>query len=68
MNRAEIRSKLIECALAREKLTMSNVRLVMSIAQKYENMGADMADLVQVNILNKPSSTLLILMLHLAHN
>ncbi|CAO2815982.1 unnamed protein product [Amaranthus hypochondriacus] len=47
INRAEIRSKLIECALAREKLTMSNVRLVMSIAQKYENMGADMADLVQ---------------------
>lgn len=36
---------------------MSNVRLVMSIAQKYENMGADMADLVQVNIINEPSST-----------
>ena len=48
MNRAEVRSKLIECSLAREKLAMSNVRLVMSIAQKYENMGADMADLVQV--------------------
>ncbi|XP_021758091.1 RNA polymerase sigma factor sigA-like isoform X3 [Chenopodium quinoa] len=47
MNRAEVRSKLIECSLAREKLAMSNVRLVMSIAQKYENMGADMADLVQ---------------------
>jgi hypothetical protein len=27
---------------------MSNVRLVMSIAQKYENLGAEMADLVQV--------------------
>ncbi|XP_074271975.1 RNA polymerase sigma factor sigA-like isoform X2 [Silene latifolia] len=47
MNRAELRSKLIECTLAREKLAMSNVRLVMSIAQRYENMGADMADLVQ---------------------
>ncbi|KAL2897726.1 RNA polymerase sigma factor sigA [Bienertia sinuspersici] len=47
MNRAEVRSKLIECSLAREKLAMSNVRLVMSIAQRYENMGADMADLVQ---------------------
>ncbi|KAL9239840.1 hypothetical protein vseg_014122 [Gypsophila vaccaria] len=47
MDRTELRSKLIECTLAREKLTMSNVRLVMSIAQRYENMGADMADLVQ---------------------
>lgn len=47
MNRAEVRSKLIECSLAREKLAMSNVRLVMSIAQRYENMGADMTDLVQ---------------------
>lgn len=47
MKRAEVRSKLIECSLAREKLAMSNVRLVMSIAQRYENMGADMADLVQ---------------------
>ncbi|KNA09828.1 hypothetical protein SOVF_149960 [Spinacia oleracea] len=47
MNRAEVRSKIIECSLAREKLAMSNVRLVMSIAQRYENMGADMADLVQ---------------------
>ncbi|GMH31564.1 hypothetical protein Nepgr_033408 [Nepenthes gracilis] len=47
MTRAELQSKLIECYLAREKLTMSNVRLVMSIAQRYENMGADMADLIQ---------------------
>lgn len=46
--RAELRSKLIESSLAREKLAMSNVRLVMSIAQRYENMGAEMADLVQV--------------------
>ncbi|KAG5224343.1 RNA polymerase sigma factor sigA [Salix suchowensis] len=29
------------------ELAMSNVRLVMSIAQKYDNMGAEMADLVQ---------------------
>ncbi|XP_074280484.1 RNA polymerase sigma factor sigA-like [Silene latifolia] len=47
MNRTELRSKLIECTLATEKLAMSNVRLVMSVAQKYDNMGADMADLVQ---------------------
>lgn len=53
MNRAEVRSKLIECNLAREKLAMSNVRLVMSIAQRYENMGADMADLVQVTFFHE---------------
>ncbi|XP_043695054.1 RNA polymerase sigma factor sigA [Telopea speciosissima] len=47
ISRTELKSKLIECVLAREKLAMSNVRLVMSIAQKYDNMGAEMADLVQ---------------------
>lgn len=39
---------MIEYSLAREKLAMSNVRLVMSIAQKYDNMGAEMPDLIQV--------------------
>lgn len=48
ISRAELRAKIIECSLAREKLTMSNVRLVMSVAQRYDNMGAEMADLVQV--------------------
>ncbi|XVE62363.1 hypothetical protein DITRI_Ditri06bG0112300 [Diplodiscus trichospermus] len=47
ISRAELRSKLIECSLAREKLAMSNVRLVMSIAQRYDNMGAEMSDLIQ---------------------
>ncbi|KAL3629096.1 hypothetical protein CASFOL_026318 [Castilleja foliolosa] len=47
MSRANLQSKLIECSLAREKLAMSNVRLVMSIAQRYDNMGAEMADLIQ---------------------
>jgi RNA polymerase primary sigma factor len=47
MSRAELRAKIIECSLAREKLTMSNVRLVYSIAQRYDNLGAEMADLVQ---------------------
>ncbi|KAJ6951871.1 hypothetical protein NC653_041120 [Populus alba x Populus x berolinensis] len=47
ISRADLQSKLIQCSLAREKLAMSNVRLVMSIAQKYDNMGAEMADLVQ---------------------
>ncbi|XP_020594648.1 RNA polymerase sigma factor sigA-like, partial [Phalaenopsis equestris] len=42
-----LRAKLLECSLATEKLAMSNVRLVMSIAQKYDNMGSDMADLIQ---------------------
>ncbi|KAL2545637.1 RNA polymerase sigma factor sigA [Forsythia ovata] len=47
ITRAELQSKFIECSLAREKLTMSNIRLVMSIAQRYDNMGAEMADLIQ---------------------
>ncbi|KAK3229464.1 hypothetical protein Dsin_001345 [Dipteronia sinensis] len=47
ISRPELQSLLIESSLAREKLVMSNVRLVMSIAQRYDNMGADMADLVQ---------------------
>ncbi|KAJ4952400.1 hypothetical protein NE237_029232 [Protea cynaroides] len=44
---AELKLKLMECVLAREKLAMSNVRLVMSIAKKYDHMGAEMADLIQ---------------------
>ncbi|KAH6769397.1 sigma factor A [Perilla frutescens var. frutescens] len=47
MTRATLQSKLIECSLAREKLAMSNIRLVMSIAQRYDNMGAEMPDLIQ---------------------
>ncbi|KAE8711594.1 RNA polymerase sigma factor sigA [Hibiscus syriacus] len=47
ISRAELRSILIECSFARDKLAMSNVRLVMSIAQRYDNMGAEMPDLIQ---------------------
>ncbi|KAK1306540.1 RNA polymerase sigma factor sigA [Acorus calamus] len=47
ISRAELHSRMIECSLAREKLAMSNVRLVMSIAQKYDNMGAELSDLIQ---------------------
>uniref|UniRef100_A0A1J3IKN3 RNA polymerase sigma factor sigA n=1 Tax=Noccaea caerulescens TaxID=107243 RepID=A0A1J3IKN3_NOCCA len=47
ISRAELQAWLMECHLAREKLAMSNVRLVMSIAQRYDNMGAEMSDLVQ---------------------
>ncbi|KAL4318062.1 hypothetical protein GQ457_18G008510 [Hibiscus cannabinus] len=43
----ELRSILIECSFARDKLAMSNVRLVMSIAQRYDNLGAEMPDLIQ---------------------
>ena len=58
ISRAELRAKMIECTLAREKLAMSNVRLVLSIAQRYDNMGAEMADLVQVNYMEPLSSYL----------
>lgn len=37
---------------------MSNVRLVMSIAQRYDNMGAEMSDLVQVSTLSFIQSAL----------
>lgn len=47
ISRTELRTKQIECTLAREKLALSNVRLVMSIAQRYDNMGAQMDDLIQ---------------------
>ncbi|KAG6571215.1 RNA polymerase sigma factor sigA, partial [Cucurbita argyrosperma subsp. sororia] len=47
ISRAKLRSSVMECSLAREKLAMSNVRLVMSIAQRYDKMGAEMDDLVQ---------------------
>ncbi|KAK6155286.1 hypothetical protein DH2020_009534 [Rehmannia glutinosa] len=47
ISRTDLQSKMIECSLAREKLAMSNIRLVMSIAQRYDNMGAEMADLIQ---------------------
>lgn len=50
INRPKLRSKFMESSLAREKLAMNNVRLVMSIAQRYDNMGAEMADLVQVDL------------------
>ncbi|KAM0055326.1 putative RNA polymerase sigma-70 region 2, RNA polymerase sigma factor, region 2 [Helianthus debilis subsp. tardiflorus] len=37
----------MECTLAREKLMLSNIPLVMSVVQKYKHMGADMYDLIQ---------------------
>lgn len=47
ITRSELRLKYIESSLAVEKLAMSNVRLVISIAKRYDNMGVEMADLIQ---------------------
>ncbi|KAM0042952.1 putative RNA polymerase sigma-70 region 3, RNA polymerase sigma-70 region 2 [Helianthus debilis subsp. tardiflorus] len=47
ISRAELKIIQIECKLAREKLTISNIRLVMSVAQKYANMGVEIGDLIQ---------------------
>ncbi|KAI3815905.1 hypothetical protein L1987_15588 [Smallanthus sonchifolius] len=60
ISRAELQIKQIECKLAREKLAMSNVRLVMPVAQKYANMGAEIGDLIQgvSKALNENSRTL----------
>lgn len=44
----ELRARMRESFLAREVLTMSNLRLVISIAQKYDNLGVELADLIQV--------------------
>jgi hypothetical protein len=44
----ELRSRMRESFLAREVLTMSNLRLVISIAQKYDKLGVELADLIQV--------------------
>ncbi|KAM0009511.1 putative RNA polymerase sigma-70 region 3, RNA polymerase sigma-70 region 2 [Helianthus debilis subsp. tardiflorus] len=49
ISRAELKIIQIECKLAREKLTISNIRLVMSVAQKYANMGVEIGDLIQVS-------------------
>ncbi|XP_076914875.1 RNA polymerase sigma factor sigA-like [Bidens hawaiensis] len=51
ISRAELQRKQIECKLAREKLAMSNIRLVMSVAQKYANMGVEIGDLIQGGVI-----------------
>ncbi|KAE8803849.1 RNA polymerase sigma factor rpoD [Hordeum vulgare] len=43
----ELRSRMRESFLAREVLTMSNIRLVISIAQKYDKLGVELSDLIQ---------------------
>ncbi|EPS67249.1 sigma factor [Genlisea aurea] len=47
ISKTDLQTKLMESSIAREKLAKSNVRLVMSIAQRYDHMGVDMADLIQ---------------------
>nr|AKC88647.1 sigma factor [Pelargonium transvaalense] len=47
ISNSELQTKLFDSYWAREKLATSNVRLVISIAKKYENKGSQMADLVQ---------------------
>nr|AKC88644.1 sigma factor [Pelargonium myrrhifolium] len=44
---SELQTKFFDSYMAREKLAQNNVRLVISIAKKYENKGSQMADLVQ---------------------
>lgn len=44
----ELRARMRESFLAREMLAMSNTRLVISIAQKYDNLGVELPDLIQV--------------------
>ncbi|XP_076953850.1 RNA polymerase sigma factor sigA-like [Bidens hawaiensis] len=51
ISRAELQIKQIECKLAREKLAMSNIRLVMSVAQKYANTGVEIGDLIQGGVI-----------------
>jgi len=43
----QLRSRMRESFLAREVLTMSNIRLVISIAQKYDKLGVELSDLIQ---------------------
>ncbi|NP_001306691.1 RNA polymerase sigma factor sigA isoform X1 [Zea mays] len=43
----ELRARMRESFLAREMLAMSNTRLVISIAQKYDNLGVELPDLIQ---------------------
>lgn len=52
ISQVDLQTKQMECTMAREKLTLSNIRLVMSVAQKYKHMGADMSDLIQVSVKN----------------
>eukprot|EP00252_Welwitschia_mirabilis_P023538 TRINITY_DN667_c0_g1_i4.p2 TRINITY_DN667_c0_g1~~TRINITY_DN667_c0_g1_i4.p2 ORF type:complete len:170 (+),score=33.76 TRINITY_DN667_c0_g1_i4:2564-3073(+) len=47
MSLVELNATLMEYSTAKEKLKMSNIRLVLSIARKYENLGLEMGDLIR---------------------
>lgn len=45
---AHLLSTLNEADMARDKMVMSNLRLVVSVAKRYNNRGLELADLIQV--------------------
>lgn len=47
MNESELRDRLHKGRRAREKMVVSNLRLVVSIAKRYQNRGLDLSDLIQ---------------------
>ncbi|KAH9321672.1 hypothetical protein KI387_016311, partial [Taxus chinensis] len=51
MSLTELKRKLTESSIAAQKLAMCNIRLVVSIARKYENMGVDLGDLIQEGLM-----------------
>lgn len=51
MSVVELNKKLTESSIATETMAVSNIRLVVSIARKYRNMGIEMADLIQEGLI-----------------
>lgn len=46
----ELVRKLGEAEFARDKMVMANLRLVVSVAKRYNTYGLEMADLIQVGL------------------
>lgn len=51
MSVIELNAKLMKSAIAAENLALSHIRLVVSIARKYRNMGFEMEDLIQEGLI-----------------
>nr|QIE09853.1 sigma factor 1 [Anthoceros angustus] len=47
MSTGDVLNTLNEADLARDKMVMSNLRLVVSVAKRYNNRGLELADLIQ---------------------
>lgn len=47
---SSLRQKLREGDLARHKLVATNLRLVVSVAKKYNRSGVDLSDLITVSL------------------